>query len=95
MRRFIWASTYAAGGLAAGCLSAFLMIQNAGLEPVAAGGPWQSRQAALSGPSAFYARAHYLLAGRVPAPEAGVRAAAAEAMARSRCGPLNGGPAAQ
>lgn len=30
-----------------------------------------------------------------PASEAGVRAAAAEAMARSRCGPLNGGPAAQ
>jgi uncharacterized membrane protein len=30
-----------------------------------------------------------------PAPEAGVRAAAAEAMARSRCGPPNGGVAAQ
>jgi hypothetical protein len=66
MRRFIWASTYAAGGLAAGCLSAFLMIQNAGLQPVAAGGPWLSREAALSGPQAFYARAHYMLAGRVP-----------------------------
>ncbi len=66
MRRFIWASTYAAGGLAAGCLSAFLMIQNAGLEPVEAGSPWHSRQAALSGPQAFYARAHYMLAGRVP-----------------------------
>ena len=66
MRRFIWASTYAAGGLAAGCLSAFLMIQNAGLEPVVAGGPWQTRQAAPPGPSTFYARAHYMLAGRVP-----------------------------
>jgi len=78
MRRFIWASTYAAGGLAAGCLSAFLMIQNAGLEPVVAGGPWQSRQAALSGPSAFYARAHYMLAGRVPPAPGQIIEAAAE-----------------
>ncbi|MFM8746794.1 MAG: DUF1214 domain-containing protein [Aestuariivirga sp.] len=66
MRRFIWASTYAAGGLAAGCLSAFLMINNAGVKQVAAGGPWQSREAALSGPQGFYARAHYMLAGRAP-----------------------------
>ncbi len=66
MRRFTWASIYAAGGLAAGCLSAFLMIQNAGLEPVEAGSPWQTRQAALSGAQAFYARAHYMLAGRAP-----------------------------
>lgn len=68
MRRFIWGSTYAAGGLAAGGLGAFLMIQNAGLAPVEAGGAWQSRQAALAGPQAFYARAHYMLAGRTPPP---------------------------
>jgi hypothetical protein len=66
MRRFIWASTYVAGGLAAGCLSAFLMIQHAGRAPVSEAGAWQTRPPALSGTAAFYARAHYLLAGRLP-----------------------------
>jgi hypothetical protein len=89
MRRFIWATTYAAGGLAAGCLSAYLMIQNAGVEPVSPGSPWHSRPAALSGPQAFYARAHYMLEGRLP-PAPG-QMIEATAMADSEGRPLSAG----
>ncbi len=78
MRRFTWATTYTAGGVAAGCLSALLMIQHAGIAPVATGSAWQSRTAALSGPQAFYARAHYLLAGRLPPAPGQILEASAE-----------------
>lgn len=70
MRRFIWASSYVAGGLAAGALSAYVMIQQAGVQPVAAGTPWLSRAAAMADTNNFYVRAHYLLEGRLP-PAAG------------------------
>ena len=66
MQRFIWATLYVAVGVAAGGFSAFALIQHAGVEPVAAGAPWQSRSAALAGPNAFYVRSHYLLEGRLP-----------------------------
>jgi hypothetical protein len=66
MRRFIWATSYLAGGAAAGCLSAFVLIQSAGVERVQAGTPWLSRAAALSESGNFYVRAHYLLDGRLP-----------------------------
>lgn len=66
MKRFIWASVYVAAGVAAGCFSAYALIQSAGVEPVAAGDAWQSRTAAMAGPNAFYVRSHYLLEGRLP-----------------------------
>ena len=66
MRRFIWATVYVSVGVAAGCLSAFALIQSAGVEHATAGDPWQSRAAALAGPNAFYVRSHYLLEGRLP-----------------------------
>lgn len=66
MRRFIWATIYVAAGVALGCASAYALIQQAGVEPVAAGEPWQSRAAAMAGPDAFYVRSHYLLEGRLP-----------------------------
>lgn len=66
MRRFIWASIYVGVGVAAGCLSAFALIQSAGVEHAGAGDPWQSRAAAMAGPNAFYVRSHYLLEGRLP-----------------------------
>lgn len=66
MRRFIWATSYLAGGIAAGCLSAFVLIQSAGVEPVAGDKPWLSRAAGLAGKQAYYVRAHYLMEGRLP-----------------------------
>ena len=66
MRRFIWASLYVTAGIAAGCFSAFALIQSAGVEAVAGDEPWQSRSAAMAGPDAFYVRSHYLLEGRLP-----------------------------
>ncbi|MCA3561510.1 MAG: DUF1214 domain-containing protein [Aestuariivirga sp.] len=66
MPQFIWPTIYVAAGVAAGCVSAFALIQNAGVEPPAPGMPWQSRAAALAGRDAFYVRAHYLLEGRLP-----------------------------
>ncbi|WP_421695810.1 DUF1214 domain-containing protein [Aestuariivirga sp.] len=66
MRRFIWATSYIAGGIAAGCFSAFVMIQQAGVKPVAAGTPWLSRAAAMAESNAYYVRSHYLLEGRLP-----------------------------
>jgi hypothetical protein len=66
MRRFIWATAYVAGGVAAGALSAYVLIQQAGVEPAGAGLPWLSRTEAISDSNDFYVRAHYLLEGRLP-----------------------------
>jgi hypothetical protein len=66
MRRFIWATSYLAGGAAAGAISAYVMIQSAGVEPAGAGVPWLSRTAAIAETDDFYVRAHYLLEGRLP-----------------------------
>jgi hypothetical protein len=66
MRHFIWATAYIAGGVAAGALSAYVMIQSAGVEPAGADLPWLSRAAAISETDSFYVRAHYLLEGRLP-----------------------------
>ena len=89
MRRFIWATLYVAVGVAAGCASAFALIQSAGVQPVAAGAPWQSRSAALAGPNAFYVRSHYLLEGRLPPAPSQLGEATAET--DSDGGPLSGG----
>jgi hypothetical protein len=66
MRGFIWAGAYVVGGLMAGTLSAYVMIQQAGVRQVETGTPWLSRAAAMSGPDNYYVRAHYLLAARLP-----------------------------
>lgn len=66
MRRFIWATSYLAGGIAAGCLSAYVLIQSSGVTPIDGGKPWLSRAAGLAGSGAFYVRAHYLMEGRLP-----------------------------
>jgi hypothetical protein len=89
MRRFIWATVYVAAGVAAGGISAFALIQSAGVKPVAAGQPWQSRAAAMAGPNAFYVRSHYLLEGRLPPAPSQLGEATAETDSDGR--PLSGG----
>ena len=89
MRRFIWATVYVAEGVALGCASAFSVIQSAGVEPVAAGEPWQSRAAAMAGPDSFYVRSHYLLEGRLPPAPSQLGEATAETDGEGR--PLSGG----
>ena len=89
MRRFIWATVYVAFGVAAGCFSAFALIQSAGVKPVAGDEPWQTRTAALAGPNAFYVRSHYLLEGRLPPAPSQLGEATAENDADGR--PLSGG----
>lgn len=84
MQRFIWATVYVAAGVAAGCVSAFALIQQAGVEPVAAGEPWQSRSAAMAGPNAFYVRSHYLLEGRLPPAPSQLGEATAETDSKGR-----------
>ncbi len=88
MRRFIWATSYLAGGAAAGCLSAFVLIQSAGVEKVEAGTPWLSRAAALRESGAFYVRAHYMLDGRLPPAPGQLTEATAETDSEGR--PLTG-----
>lgn len=66
MRRFIWATSYLAGGIAAGCISAFALIQSAGVEPVAGDAPWVSRTGGPADQQSFYVRAHYMIQGRLP-----------------------------
>ena len=88
MRRFILATLYVAVGVAVGGFSAFVLIQHAGVAPVAPGAPWQSRSAALAGPNAFYVRAHYLLEGRLPPAPSQLGEATAEADSDGR--PLSG-----
>jgi hypothetical protein len=66
MRRFIWATSYVAGGIAAGALSAYVMIQQAGVEPAGGELPWLSRTEAIASADNLYVRAHYLLEGRLP-----------------------------
>jgi hypothetical protein len=88
MRRFIWATSYLAGGAAAGALSAYVLIQSAGVEPAGAGVPWLSRTTALSETDDFYVRAHYLLQGRLPPAPGQLTEATAETDSDGR--PLTG-----
>lgn len=66
MRRFIWATSYLAGGVAVGCLSAYVLIRQADVEPAGTGTVWFSRTTALTDSNDDYVRAHYLLQGRLP-----------------------------
>jgi hypothetical protein len=88
MRRFIWATAYLAGGLAAGALSAYVLIHQAGVEPAGAETPWNSRTAAMSDADNLYVRAHYLLQGRLPPAPGQLTEATAETDSDGR--PLTG-----
>ena len=66
MRSIIGAFVYVAAGLAAGCFSAYAVIQSSGVDYLQSGTPWISRGTGLAGPWSYYARSHYLLAGRLP-----------------------------
>ena len=67
MQRFAGGFAYLSAGLIAGAASAYVAIENTGVEAlVATGGPWSSRAEGLTGKSAIYVRAHYLLQGRLP-----------------------------
>ncbi|WP_373503896.1 DUF1214 domain-containing protein [Aestuariivirga sp.] len=66
MRGLIAAFTYIAAGAAVGCFSAYALIQSSGVEHLQSGTPWISRGLGLAGPWNYHARAHYLIAGRLP-----------------------------
>jgi hypothetical protein len=84
MRRFIWATSYLAGGIAAGCLSALVVIQSAGVEPLADDPPWISRTESLAGRQSFLVRAHYMMEGRLPPAPGQLTEATAETDADGR-----------
>lgn len=66
MRRFIWATSYFAGGIAAGCISAVALIHQAGVEPLSDDPPWITRAESLADRQSLYTRAHYMMEGRLP-----------------------------
>jgi hypothetical protein len=68
MQRSIWSSTYIVGGLAAGCLSAMVMIQHSADQMLSGSGAWSINNPGLRTRADVYARAHDLLAGRLPPP---------------------------
>jgi hypothetical protein len=78
MRRFFGGIIYLGVGVAAGAISAYLSIQNAGVEAASNGSPWRSRTAALTGDSVFYVRSHYLIEGRLPPAQGQLYEATAE-----------------
>jgi hypothetical protein len=84
MRRFIWATSYLAGGIAAGCLSAFVLIQSAGVEAVTDDPPWVSRAEGIAGGQSFLVRAHYMMEGRLPPAPGQLTEATAETDADGR-----------
>jgi hypothetical protein len=84
MQRFIWATSYVAGGLALGCFSAYALIQSSGIEHVESGTPWLSRATAMADTSAFYVRSHYLMEGRLPPAPGQLTEATAETDSENR-----------
>lgn len=66
MKRFPGGIVYVIVGVATGAFSAYLAIQNAGVEAVSNGNPWLSRAEAMEGGDGFYVRSHYLIEGRLP-----------------------------
>jgi hypothetical protein len=78
MRGFFGGIGLAVGGAAVGAFSAYLAIQNAGVEAVSTGSPWLSRAATLQGGSGFYVRLHYLIEGRLPPAQGQIVEATAE-----------------
>lgn len=57
---------YLVAGIIAGMASAYVVIENTGDEPLGSNGIWNSRAEGLAGGSAFYARAHFMMQGRLP-----------------------------
>lgn len=78
MRRILGGMIYLAVGVAVGAFSAYLAIENAGVEAVSNGSPWLSRAAAMEGGSGFYVRSHYLMEGRLPPAQGQLTEAVAE-----------------
>ena len=66
MRRFAEGIAFLAAGIIAGAVSAYLVIENTGDEPLGNGGPWSSRVESLTGNDAFYVRAYFMMQGRLP-----------------------------
>lgn len=84
MRGVLGSIGLTAAGAAAGAFSAYLAIQNAGVEAASTGSPWLSRAAALQGNGGFYARLHYLLEGRLPPAQGQIAEATAESDGEGR-----------
>ena len=74
--------------MAAGCLSAYVLIHASGVEHLESGTPWLSRAAAMRGSNDFYVRAHYLLDGRLPPAPGQLTESTAETDSENR--PLTG-----
>ena len=66
MRQFAEGIAFLAVGIIAGAVSAYLVIENTGDEPLGNGGPWSSRVESLTGNDAFYVRAYFMMQGRLP-----------------------------
>ena len=66
MKWLLTGTGYLAAGILSGSLSAYVLIQQAGIAPVSDGSPWQSRAAGLLGTMGYYVRLHYLVEGRLP-----------------------------
>jgi hypothetical protein len=66
MKSLLTGIGYLSAGVLSGSLSAYVLIQSAGIEPVQDGSPWQSRAAGLADTLGYYVRLHYLVEGRLP-----------------------------
>ena len=66
MRRFAEGIAFLAVGIVAGAVSAYLVIENTGDQPLGNASPWSSRAESLSGNNALYVRAHFMMQGRLP-----------------------------
>lgn len=66
MRRYASGFAFLFAGLAAGAISAYVTIENSGVDAAGSSEIWNSRTAGLSDDSAIYVRAHYMLQGRLP-----------------------------
>lgn len=67
MHRFAGGLLYLVGGALVGAVSAYAMIQNAGVMGLGSDGPWLSRSTADGSPPGIYVQSYYLLSGRLPA----------------------------
>jgi hypothetical protein len=66
MRHVAGGLLYVAAGILAGSFSAYVVIERAGTEAIAANGPWLSRAEGLAGEAGIYVRSHYMIEGRLP-----------------------------
>lgn len=66
MRSLAEGIVYLTAGVLAGALSAYLVIESSGEQPLGNSDHWISRAEGLAGDSAFYVRAHFMMQGRLP-----------------------------